>query len=238
MTKQRDAHLVCDFARSYLCTAAYLQLWSYPPLDAKDWEREHWSTEEVIMLGKAVVGHVQRGRMGLGQVIEFLKAFNSRTYQVVLSAGAMRSAGLKNIKAKYLGRYLMLIKFDKLKTLWNVDWDQPKQGESVNDYVELVNKETITPHKVLSRYLAAPVVEDLWDLDDLCSCMVTNYHYFISRSCNAQEISILLGQLPGMICTFQIPQLVPPTSYDIRGIRLEHTTTQTLCNLTGLEHAT
>lgn len=31
------------------------------------------------------------------------KAFNSRTCQVVLGAGAMRSAGLKNITAKHLG---------------------------------------------------------------------------------------------------------------------------------------
>ena len=39
----------------------------------------------------------------MSRVIEFLKAFNSRTCQVVLGAGAMRSAGLKNITAKHLG---------------------------------------------------------------------------------------------------------------------------------------
>lgn len=39
----------------------------------------------------------------VGRVIEFLKSFNSRTCQVVLGAGAMRSAGLKNITAKHLG---------------------------------------------------------------------------------------------------------------------------------------
>lgn len=39
----------------------------------------------------------------MGRVIEYLKAFNSRTCQVVLGAGAMRSAGLKNITAKHLG---------------------------------------------------------------------------------------------------------------------------------------
>lgn len=149
----------------------------------------------------------------MGRVIEFLKAFNSRTCQVVLGAGAMRSAGLKNITAKHLAlasqslsimvalipyvretfrRHLsptqavMLIEFDKLKrdfqehqseihsklisimgdrtsahikSLQNVDWDQPKQGDSVNDYMELLVKETVTLHKVLSRYLTAPVVE-------------------------------------------------------------------------------
>ena len=39
----------------------------------------------------------------MSRVIEFLKAFNSRTCQVVLGAGAMRSAGLRNITAKHLG---------------------------------------------------------------------------------------------------------------------------------------
>ncbi|KAF8831107.1 hypothetical protein HHX47_DHR1000227 [Lentinula edodes] len=78
----------------------------------------------------------------MSRIIEFLKAFNSRTCQVVLGAGAMRSAGLKNITAKHLAlasqslsimialvpyiretfrRHLnskqavMLIEFDKLK---------------------------------------------------------------------------------------------------------------------------
>lgn len=42
----------------------------------------------------------------MSRVIELLKAFNSRTCQVVLGAGAMRSAGLKNITAKHLGEYM------------------------------------------------------------------------------------------------------------------------------------
>ncbi len=40
------------------------------------------------------------------RVVEFLKQVNSRTCQVVLGAGAMRSAGLKNITAKNLGKRL------------------------------------------------------------------------------------------------------------------------------------
>ena len=40
----------------------------------------------------------------MSKVIEFFKSFNSRTCQVVLGAGAMRSAGLKNITAKHLGK--------------------------------------------------------------------------------------------------------------------------------------
>ncbi|WFD23942.1 hypothetical protein MEQU1_002637 [Malassezia equina] len=38
----------------------------------------------------------------LGWIVELLKQFNSRTCQVVLGAGAMRSAGLKNITARHL----------------------------------------------------------------------------------------------------------------------------------------
>lgn len=45
----------------------------------------------------------------VGRVMEFLKAFNSRTCQVVLGAGAMRSAGLKNITAKHLGNLELTI---------------------------------------------------------------------------------------------------------------------------------
>jgi vacuolar protein sorting-associated protein 54 len=44
----------------------------------------------------------------MSRVIEFLKAFNSRTCQVVLGAGAMRSAGLKNITAKHLGTFSLI----------------------------------------------------------------------------------------------------------------------------------
>ncbi|KIL00921.1 hypothetical protein PAXRUDRAFT_29438 [Paxillus rubicundulus Ve08.2h10] len=170
----------------------------------------------------------------MSRVIEFLKAFNSRTCQVVLGAGAMRSAGLRNITAKHLAlasqslsivvvlipyvretfrRHLspnqavMLIEFDKLKRDFQehqneihskliaimgdrisahvkslqvsfmlftnaragynsvardpqtVNWEISKQGNGANDYMELLVKETVTLHKVLSRYLSAPVVE-------------------------------------------------------------------------------
>lgn len=43
--------------------------------------------------------------------------------------------------------------------LQSVNWDIPKPGGGVNDYMELLVKETVTLHKVLSRYLSAPVVE-------------------------------------------------------------------------------
>ncbi|KAG6880246.1 hypothetical protein C0992_001814 [Termitomyces sp. T32_za158] len=149
----------------------------------------------------------------MSRVVEFLKAFNSRTCQVVLGAGAMRSAGLKNITAKHLAlasqslsimfemipyvretfrRHLspkqavILVEFDKLKrdyqehqneihsklvaimgdrlsahirSLQGVDWTVPKPGGGINDYVEILVKETVTLHRVLSRYLTVSVVE-------------------------------------------------------------------------------
>lgn len=149
----------------------------------------------------------------MSRVIEFLKSFNSRTCQVVLGAGAMRSAGLKNITAKHLAlasqslsvvfelipyvretfrRHLsqkqavMLVEFDKLKrdyqehqneihakliaimgdrlnahikTLQGIDWKTVSAEGAVNGYMELLVKETVTLHKVLSRYLAPPIVE-------------------------------------------------------------------------------
>ncbi|KZO95785.1 Vps54-domain-containing protein [Calocera viscosa TUFC12733] len=149
----------------------------------------------------------------MSRVIEFLKAFNSRTCQVVLGAGAMRSAGLKNITAKHLAlasqslsimislipyvreafrRHLsptqavMLTEFDKLKrdyqehqneihakliaimgdrlaihvkTLLEMKLDAPKNEQGASPYMEMIVKETVTLHKVLSRYLSGPVVE-------------------------------------------------------------------------------
>jgi len=142
-----------------------------------------------------------------------MKAFNSRTCQVVLGAGAMRSAGLKNITAKHLAlasqslsvmialipyvretfrRHLnpkqavMLIEFDKLKrdyhehqneihsklvaimgdrltahckSLHAIDWDQEPGGGGPNSYMEMLIKETLTLHKVLSKYLTSQAVE-------------------------------------------------------------------------------
>ncbi|CAE6340395.1 unnamed protein product [Rhizoctonia solani] len=117
------------------------------------------------------------------KIIEFLKAFNSRTCQVVLGAGALRSAGLKNITARHLAlasqsltvmvtlipyvretfrRHLspkqavMLIEFDKLKraTKQEIDWTVPNPKPAPNAYMEVLVKETATLHKVLTRYLS------------------------------------------------------------------------------------
>ncbi|KAH9930608.1 Vps54-like protein-domain-containing protein [Fomitopsis serialis] len=149
----------------------------------------------------------------MSRVIELLKAFNSRTCQVVLGAGAMRSAGLKNITARHLAlasqslsivislvpyiretfrRHLsqkqavMLVEFDKLKRDYQEHQNEIHQkliaimGDrlsahikslhvrrevgrakdgGVNDYMEVIVKDTVTLHKVLSRYLSGSVVE-------------------------------------------------------------------------------
>ncbi|KII89130.1 hypothetical protein PLICRDRAFT_40765 [Plicaturopsis crispa FD-325 SS-3] len=175
------------------------------------------ATSEVLILLldylKVIVNLSMLTTDTMSRIIEFLKAFNSRTCQVVLGAGAMRSAGLKNITAKHLAlasqslsimialipyvretfrRHLsqkqavMLVEFDKLKrdyqehqneihskliaimgdrlsahikSLQTVNWDSPPSGSGPNGYMELLVKETVTLHKVLSRYLSTPVVE-------------------------------------------------------------------------------
>ena len=65
------------------------------------------ATSEVLTLLmdylRAVVNLSMLTTDTMSRVIEFLKSFNSRTCQVVLGAGAMKSAGLKNISAKHLG---------------------------------------------------------------------------------------------------------------------------------------
>ncbi|KAJ2851528.1 hypothetical protein IWW36_001012 [Coemansia brasiliensis] len=62
-----------------------------------------------LVLVKTVVEYLQCGTSVaalaadvLQRLVELFKMFNSRTCQVVLGAGAMRSAGLKNISAKHL----------------------------------------------------------------------------------------------------------------------------------------
>ncbi|KAF9651471.1 Vps54-domain-containing protein [Thelephora ganbajun] len=149
----------------------------------------------------------------MSRIIEFLKAFNSRTCQVVLGAGAMRSAGLKVITAKHLAlasqslsivialvpyvretlrRHLslqqavMLTDFDRLKrdyqehqneihakliaimgdrlaihinSLQSIDWDTLPTNPGINNYMEVLVKETVTLYKLLSRYLSVSVVE-------------------------------------------------------------------------------
>jgi vacuolar protein sorting-associated protein 54 len=46
-----------------------------------------------------------------------------------------------------------------IKALKTVDWTVSKPGGGVNEYMELLVKETATLHKVLSRYLSQSVVE-------------------------------------------------------------------------------
>ncbi|KAI8336713.1 Vps54-like protein-domain-containing protein [Chlamydoabsidia padenii] len=142
------------------------------------------------------------------KLMELLKMFNSRVCQVILGAGAMRSAGLKNISAKHLalasqsvgvmialtpslkdcvGRYMpakhmvLLSEFDRvgndfkghqqeihvklvsimnerfsihIKAMQVIQWDiDDTTGKQANIYMETLVKETMTLHKVLSKYL-------------------------------------------------------------------------------------
>ena len=44
-------------------------------------------------------------------------------------------------------------------SLQGIDWDTPPANPGVNDYMEVLVKETVTLHKLLSRYLSVPIVE-------------------------------------------------------------------------------
>lgn len=119
----------------------------------------------------------------MGRVVEFLKQFNSRTCQVVLGAGAMRSAGLKNITAKHLAlasqslsimillipyireavrRHLnarqavMLVEFDKLKR------DYQEHQYEIHSKLVAIMSDRLTVHcrSLSSTEWAAPIEGD------------------------------------------------------------------------------
>lgn len=46
-----------------------------------------------------------------------------------------------------------------INSLQAIDWDTPPANPGINDYMEVLVKETVTLHKLLSRYLSVPVVE-------------------------------------------------------------------------------
>ncbi|KAL1919276.1 uncharacterized protein VTP21DRAFT_1968 [Calcarisporiella thermophila] len=146
------------------------------------------------------------------RLVELLSMFNSRVCQVILGAGAMRSAGLKNITAKHLalasqslgatvalipfikefirhhlppGQAGIVLEFDRIakdfcnhqseihaklvsimnermtlhcRSLQATGFDQPDPKQKDNApsaYMEVLVKETLTLHKVLSKYLGS-----------------------------------------------------------------------------------
>ena len=52
----------------------------------------------------------------LNRVLELLKLFNSRSCQMILGAGALRSAGLKNITAKHICAFLIAKGWKSVRT--------------------------------------------------------------------------------------------------------------------------
>ncbi|QPG96836.1 hypothetical protein C2857_005351 [Epichloe festucae Fl1] len=141
-------------------------------------------------------------------LIAYFQLFNSRCTQLILGAGATRSAGLKNITTKHLalasqalsfmatlvphtrefvrshagsgaGVSSLMGEFDKVRRLLQehqssiyqklvdimsgraaihaksmraIEWDTSK-GDSVHAYMEILAKETITLHRVLTKHL-------------------------------------------------------------------------------------
>ncbi|KAI8078750.1 Vps54-like protein-domain-containing protein [Halteromyces radiatus] len=152
------------------------------------------------------------------KLLELLKLFNSRVCQVILGAGAMRSAGLKNISAKHLAlasqsvgvmmaltpslkdcmacyvpakHDILLSEFDRavndfkdhqkeihvklvaimnerfsvhIKAMQVIQWDTDEiSGKQANVYMETLVKETMTLHKVLSKYLPSTDLQFIMD---------------------------------------------------------------------------
>ena len=46
-----------------------------------------------------------------------------------------------------------------INSLQSIGWDAPPANPGINDYMEVLVKETVTLHKLLSRYLSVPIVE-------------------------------------------------------------------------------
>lgn len=51
-----------------------------------------------------------------------------------------------------------------IRSLQAVNWEVAPPEPKVNDYMEMLVKETVTLHKVLTRYLSAAVVEVIFSL--------------------------------------------------------------------------
>ena len=111
--------------------------------------RRHLSTKQAVML------------------IEFDKL--KRDYQehqneihakLIAIMGDRLTAHIRTLQVRFpLPVLLSLPPSDKDCAVQAVKWDVPKEGGGVNDYMEVLVKETVTLHKVLSRYLPSSVVE-------------------------------------------------------------------------------
>jgi vacuolar protein sorting-associated protein 54 len=69
------------------------------------------------------------------------------------------SAHVKSLQVSFMLSTNVRVSYNSVPHPQTVNWEITKQGDGVNDYMELLVKETVTLHKVLSRYLSAPVVE-------------------------------------------------------------------------------
>ncbi|PWN44300.1 Vps54-domain-containing protein, partial [Ceraceosorus guamensis] len=157
----------------------------------------------------------------MGRVVEFLKQFNSRTCQVVLGAGAMRSAGLKNITAKHLAlasqslsivitlipyvretvrRHLsqtqavMLIEFDKLRRDY-----QEHQNEIFAKLVAIMSDRLSVHCRGLSAIewnapLPSSPPEPSTSVQDLSKETAT-LHKVLSKYLQPTSVEIVMGQV-------------------------------------------
>jgi vacuolar protein sorting-associated protein 54 len=160
----------------------------------------------------------------MSKIVEFLKQFNSRTCQVVLGAGAMRSAGLKNITAKHLAlacqclsilislipyvrellrRHLnqkqavMLVEFDKLKRDY-----QEHQNEIYSKLVSIMSDRLAVHCKALqavdwTQDIASPANSYM----EALTKETTTLHRVLSRYMPGEPLELVMMQVMSSITT-------------------------------------
>ena len=87
--------------------------------------------------------------------------------KLVAIMGDRLSAHIKSFQVGVNGSIFIIIKFLDVVLTWTecsrttqeLRFDVPKAEDGVHEYMVMLVKETVTLHKVLSRYLAPPVVK-------------------------------------------------------------------------------
>ncbi|KAG0942041.1 hypothetical protein G6F57_004640 [Rhizopus arrhizus] len=92
------------------------------------------------------------------KLLELLKLFNSRVCQVILGAGAMQSAGLKNITAKHLALAsqsigVMVVLVPKLKECME-SYVSSKQANLLSEFDRIVNDYTNHQNEIHTKLVA------------------------------------------------------------------------------------
>ncbi|WVF65822.1 hypothetical protein IAT40_000559 [Kwoniella sp. CBS 6097] len=184
------------------------------------------TAESLVLLGdylKVVINLELVVTDVMSRIIEFLKSFNSRTCQVVLGAGAMRSAGLKNITAKHLAlasqslsiiislipyirefvrRHLspkqavMLTEFDKLKR------DYQEHQNEIHAKLVAIMSDRLTVHVGSLREIdweVVPAKDGARSYAEMLVKETATLHKVLSKYLAASTVEIVMSEVIGAI---------------------------------------